>query len=97
MNSNLETKTHAHLTELLSQCGETIGGVFDRLEHDGQMVEGMQQLLVAEDLVDKFEELVTDNRHNAEMILRAAIAVLVNTHSMQAIDVELKRRSREAN
>lgn len=97
MNSNLETKTHAHLTELLGQCGETIGGVFDRLERDGQMVEGLRQLLVAEDLVDKFEELITDNRHNAEMILRAAIAVLVNTHSMQAIDFELKRRSREAN
>lgn len=97
MSPNLEAKTHAQLTELLGQCGETISGVFDRLEHDGQMVEGLRKLLVAEDLVGKFEELVTEDRHNAEMIPRAAIAVLVNTHSMQAIDLELKRRSREAN
>jgi hypothetical protein len=61
------------------------------------MTDGLRQLLRADDLLGKFNELQLADKSNAEVILHAAIAVLVNSQSVRAIQAEKQTRRKDWN
>ncbi len=97
MATNLNGLSDQQLDELLTQCTETIESVYGRLEHDSTMTDGLRQLLRAGDLLDKFQELLLEDATHAELILHAAIAVLVNAQSVRAIQAEKLARRKDWN
>jgi len=97
MASNLHEVSDDQLEDLLVQCIETINVVCDRLEQDALMTHGVRSLVTSSDMLPSFNELTAENRENAGTILNAAIAVLVNTQSVRAIQAEQKRRSNRWN
>jgi hypothetical protein len=97
MASNLDGLSDQQLANLLRHCTETIETVYGRLEQDSAMTDGLRQLLRADDLLGKFQELQVADQSNAEMILHAAIAVLVNSQSVRAIQAEKQTRLKDWN
>jgi hypothetical protein len=97
MATNLDGLSDQQLDDLLRQCTETIETVYGRLEQDSAMTDGLRQLLRADDLLGKFNELQLADKSNAEVILHAAIAVLVNSQSVRAIQAEKQTRRKDWN
>lgn len=97
MATNLHGLSDLQLDDLLRQCTETIETVYGRLEQDSAMTDGLRQLLRADDLLGKFHELQLADKSNAEVILHAAIAVLVNSQSVRAIQAEKQTRRKDWN
>lgn len=97
MASNLHEVSDDQLEDLLVQCIETINVVCDRLEQDALMTHGVRSLVKASDMLTCLGEITAENRENARTILHAAIAVLVNTQSVRAIQAEQQRRSNRWN
>lgn len=97
MATKLEFLSDQQLNELLRQCTETIETVYGRIEQDSVMTDGLRQLLRADDLLEKFHELQLADKSNAEVILHAAIAVLVNSQSVRAIQAEKQVRRKDWN
>jgi hypothetical protein len=97
MATNLDGLSDQQLDDLLRQCTETIEAVYVRLEQDSAMTDGLRQLLRAGDLLGKLNELQLADKSNAELILHAAIAVLVNSQSVRAIQAEKQARRKDRN
>lgn len=95
MANNLDSFSDSQLIELHERCTETIETVYSRLEQDQCMTDTLRKLLKAGDLLGRFQELLLEDAANAELILHAAIAVLVNSQSVRAIQKE--RFSRRKN
>ena len=78
-------------------CTEMIKTVCARLGSDAEMEAGVRRLMRSEDLLDELAAIKLEDREAALRILNAALATLVNSHSVLAIEVEFKRRARERN
>lgn len=97
MTNNLERFSDVQLIELHERCTETIETVFSRLERDQSMTDVLRKLLKADGLLGKFQELLLEDEANAELILHASIAVLVNSQSVRAIQKERLSRRKDWN
>jgi hypothetical protein len=97
MSGNLADLNEDRLKDLLAQSAETIEAVCDRLEQDLDMTEGIRQLMKSNDMLAALRDIERENRQNAALILNAAIAVLVNSQSILAINLENQRRKLELN
>jgi hypothetical protein len=68
-----------------------------RLGTDDEMEAAVRRLMRSEDLLAEFAAAERENPATALRVLNAALATLVNSHSVLAIEVELERRAREKN
>ena len=78
-------------------CTEMVKTVCARLSSDDEMEAGVRRLMRSEDLLAEFAAVESEDREVALRILNAALATLVNSHTVLAIDLELKGRAREKN
>ena len=78
-------------------CTEMIKTVCARLSSDDEMEAGVRRLMRSKDLLNELAAIELEDREAALRILNAAVATLVNSHSVLSIEVEFKRRARERN
>jgi len=92
---------HSHpekeLRDLSRQCSEMIQTVCARLGTDDEMEAAVRRLMRSDDLLADFAAFERENPATAMRVLNAALATLVNAHSVLAIEVEFERRVREKN
>jgi len=91
--SNMPTET---LSQLSRDCADMVQQVCNRL-NDDDLADNIRRLMKSSDMLETFSEVQNENRSLANMILNAALATLVNSQSIIAIDTELRRRAREQN
>jgi len=65
--------------------------------NDDDLVVNIRRLMTSTDMLQTFGQVQNENPSIAAIILNAALATLVNSQSIIAIDTELKRRARELN
>ena len=85
------------LRQLSHQCNDTLKAVWQRLENDIALQEGLRRLLIANDMMVEFRKIEFESQENATLILQGAVAVLVNEQSIKAINAEMERRIAECN
>jgi len=96
MNDDISNLADETLSELSRDCAEMIQTVCVRLE-DADLIANIRRLMQSSDLLETFWEVQQENRSVATMILNAALATLVNSQSIIAIDNEFRRRATEQN
>jgi hypothetical protein len=98
MSGSTRDLTDSHIKELIGQSSETIEAVLARMNQDLVLVEAVRRLLFPTDsMVEEFLRLRSEDPETSELVLHVAIAVLVNTQSLQSLRVEDLRRRRERN
>ena len=95
-NDDISNLTDETLSELSRNCAEMIEKVCVRLQ-DADLIANIRRLMQSSDLLETFGEVQQEDRSVAAMILNAAIATLVNSQSIVAIDTEFRRRATERN
>ncbi|MBL8891564.1 MAG: hypothetical protein JNL67_16410 [Planctomycetaceae bacterium] len=91
---SLAQLTDAELDELNRQCTEVINSVLSRLERDERLQAAFRRLLQT---LNMMEEIQTLESNVSELVLQSAVAVLINSQSIKAIEVEQHRRMVERN
>ena len=97
MSNNVVGLPTEKLNELLQQCWPTINAILDRLTDDQEMQTGIQRLVNSANMVTEFCTIKAETPKLANLILEASIAMLANTHSIQAIDAAIARRASAGN
>jgi hypothetical protein len=97
MKDDIRYLSEDALRQLSHQCRDTLKAVWQRLENDFALQEGLRRLLVAEDMMLEFREIESESEVNATLILQGAVAVLVNEHRITALNAEIERRIIERN
>lgn len=97
MNDSIEHLTTKSLTSLSTNCSEVIEAVCTRLGQNEEAVQAIQRLMNSSNMLEAFLTLESSNPQTAKTVLTSAIATLVNSQSLLAIETELNRRSVENN
>jgi hypothetical protein len=97
MKDDIRYLSDEMLHRLRHQCNDTLQAVWERLENDIALQDGLRRLLVADDMMLEFRKIESESQVNASLILQGAVAVLVNEQSIKAINAELQRRVTELN
>ena len=97
MNTGLEFLSDDQLRDLRQQCCETVNAVLDRLESDSLMTATIREMLKSSAMLEQLLEIIKTNTDTAVLIFQSAIAVMVNSQSLRAIDTEIARRAIERN
>ncbi len=97
MKDDISHFTNQMLHELKLQCSETLEAVHDRFSNDSAAQEGLRRLLLSQDMLGEFRNIESESRDLAGLILQGAVAVLVNSKSIETVDAELRRRIIELN
>jgi len=96
MNDSIENLTSETLSQLSRDCADMVQQVCNRM-NDDDLVVNIRRLMKSTDMLETFGHVQNENPSIAAMILNAALATLVNSQSIVAIDKELRRRARERN
>lgn len=97
MNDSIQHLTTESLTSLSSNCSEVIEAVCKRLGQNEEAVLAIQRLMNSPNMLEAFLMLESSDPQTAKTVLTSAIATLVNSQSLLAIETELNRRSVENN
>jgi len=97
VNTGLEFLSDDQLRDLRQQCYETVNAVLDRLESDSLMTATIREMLKSSAMLEQLLEIAKTNTDTAVLIFHSAIAVMVNSQSLRAIDTEIARRAIERN
>ena len=97
MTNNLHGLSDEQLADLRQQCSETIGAVHERLEQDPAIQSHVRTLLQAPDMLQALATIQHQNRQQAELLLQAAVAVMVNSQSLKQLENEHRRRLTDRN
>ncbi len=91
--NNLTNKPAAELREILQASRETITGLIDSLANRPDMQNAVRRLMRPDDMLETFSELAVKEPDLMRLVLQASVAALVNVQSVEAVDVEMKRRA----
>ena len=91
--NNLTKKSAAELREILQASRETITGLIDSLANRPDMQNAVRRLMRPDDMLETFSELAVKEPDLMRLVLQASVAALVNVQSVEAVDVEMKRRA----
>ena len=91
--NNLTKKSAAELREILQASRETITGLIDSLANRPDMQNAVRRLMRPDDMLETFSELAVKEPDLMRLVLQASVAALVNGQSVEAVDVEMKRRA----
>ena len=91
--NNLTNKSAAELREILQASRETITALIDSLANRPDMQNAVRRLMRPDDMLETFSELAVKEPDLMRLVLQASVAALVNVQSVEAVDVEMKRRA----
>ena len=91
--TNLTNKSAAELREILQASRETITALIDSLANRPDMQNAVRRLMRPDDMLETFSELAVKEPDLMRLVLQASVAALVNVQSVEAVDVEMKRRA----
>ena len=91
--SNLFDKPNAELRALKAQSEEVLHAMMQTLRSRMDMREVIHRLMTPDDTLEAFSQIGVEDPDLARVTLEAAVAALVNTQSVLAIDAELKHRA----
>ena len=91
--NNLTNKPDAELREILQASRQTIAGLIDSLADRPDMQNAIRRLMRPDDMLETFSELAVKEPDLMRLVLQASVAALVNVQSVEAVDVEMKRRA----
>jgi hypothetical protein len=87
---SLPTKS---LQKLRAECRDVVNEICERLACDSHASHQLRSLVASPDMLADFVRLAKSDPDSSGLILRAAIAALVNAQSVMVIDAELMRRA----
>ena len=91
--NNLTNKSATELREILQASRETITALIDSLANRPDMQNAVRRLMRPDDMLETFSELAVKEPDLMRLVLQASVAALVNVQSVEAVDVEMKRRA----
>lgn len=97
MADGIQSLPDGELRELSRECSKMIQTVCAKLGYDDEMEAAVRRLMRSKDLLADFAAVERESPATALRILNAALATLVNSHSVLAIEVEFERRARDKN
>ena len=97
MSNNLDEMPTEKLRATLHQCWEMINKVLDGFNDAPEMQAGIRRLVLSGDMLSELNAIAAESPQLANQILQVSVAMLANTHSIQAIDAELCKRLSDMN
>jgi len=91
--NNLENKTDSELRGILQASRQTLAALIDSLTDRPDMQNAVHRLMRPDDMLETFSELAVKDPDLMRLVLQACVAALVNVQSVEAVDVEMKRRA----
>ena len=91
--SNLTNKSDTELRELLQASRQTLTALIESLSNRPDMQNAVRRLMRPDDMLETFSELAVKEPDLMRLVLQASVAALINAQSVEALDVELKRRA----
>jgi hypothetical protein len=93
VSKSLEDFSAEELRELLQASRQTLTSLVESLGNRPDMQNAIGRLMRPDDMLETFSELAVREPDLMRIVLQACVAALVNVHSVQAVDAELKRRA----
>ena len=93
MSNNLEEMPIEELRDLLQASRQTLTSLVDSLANRPDMQNAIRRLMRPDDMLKTFSEWVVKEPDLMRLVLQASVAALVNVQSVEAVDVEMKRRA----
>ena len=91
--NNLTKKSDDELRMLLQQSRQVLTVLVQSLNHRPDMQNAVRRLMRPDDMLETFSELAVKEPDLMRLVLQASVAALVNVQSVEAVDVEMKRRA----
>ena len=95
--NNLTNKSAAELREILQASRETITALIDSLANRPDKQNADRILMRPDNMLETFSEVAVKQPDLMRLVLQASVAALVNVQSVEAVDVEMKRRAVKGN
>ena len=91
--NNLTKKSDDELRMLLQQSRQVLTVLVQSLNHRPDMQNAVRRLMRPDDMLETFSELAVKEPDLMRLVLQASVAALVNVKTVEAVDVEMKRRA----
>lgn len=85
------------LRVLLAQAREMLSSLAASLDDRPDLLQALQALMRSTDMFDTYVELSGASSDVMRLVLQASVAALINVHSAECLDAELKRRAVQGN
>lgn len=97
MTTKLDEMPTEKLKAKLHECWEMINKVLDGFNDAPEMQAGIRRLVLSGNMLSELNAIAAESPELANQILQFSVAMLANTHSIQAIDAELCNRFSDMN